>query len=339
MVIPARNEAAGLEAAVRSVLATDYDGPLEVIVVDDRSTDETPAIAARLAAEDPRVRPVRGADLPPGWCGKPWACVQGYRAARGEILVFTDADTRHAPGLLAHALGALEAERADLLSITARQRCETFWERLVMPQIWMLLALRYPPGTVNGSPRIRDAVANGQFVMATREAYEAAGTHEAVRDEVVEDIALAQRFRRAGRKCWLAYGEALLETRMYRGLRHLIEGWSKNLYLGARLSFPDEPVLRALAPLLTAGVMLFWIAPAAMLALGPRPAGLAAYGLGAAFWGLASAAMRIPPLYALGYPLGAAVGLYLVLRSTWRGSRRVEWKGRTYRSAPAAAQD
>lgn len=339
VIIPARDEEATIETVVRSVLGSTYE-PLEVIVVDDRSTDGTGDIVERIAAGDSRLSLVRGGELPAGWFGKPYACWQGYRAAGGEILVFTDADTRHEPALLELAVGTLEAERADLLTVAAHQVCLGFWERVIMPQIWLLLGLRYSPARVNRATRPRDVIANGQFIMLSREAYEAIGTHEAVRDEVAEDLALAQRCVASGRKLWFAYANTLIETRMYRSLGHLIEGWSKNLYLGARRSFPAEPVLRGLVPLLLVLPILFWLLPPAVLALAATStapiiakmtgAALTATALSTVFWMLISHGMRIPPCYGFAYPLGAILMLFIVARSTIRGSRGVEWKGRTY---------
>src|SRR6266545_1080565 len=204
VIVPARNEASTIETIVRSVLGSAYR-PFELLVVDDRSTDDTAAILRRLGAEDRRVRLVPGAPLPDGWYGKPWACEQGYREARGDLLLFTDADTRHHPELLGRAVAALRRERAGLLTVAPHQRCVTFWERLVMPQIWLLLALRYHPRRVNRARRERDVIANGQFILAPREAYEAVGTHAAVRNEVAEDLALAQSFFRSGRSIHFAF--------------------------------------------------------------------------------------------------------------------------------------
>jgi chlorobactene glucosyltransferase len=237
--------------------------------------------------------------------------------------------------LLARAVGALRAERADLLTVAPRQRCESFWERLVMPQIWLLLGVRYHPARVNRARRERDVIANGQFILMPRERYEGVGTHAAVRREVAEDLALAQACHRAGQRIHFAFAERLMETRMYRSLPQLIEGWSKNVYLGGRRSFPEEPVLRALVPVMLLAAFGFWLIPPAVLAItgataGPGPAAAAATALSALFWMLVSWRMKIPPWYGLLYPIGALMGLYIVARSTRRGARRVEWRGRVY---------
>ena len=338
VIIPARNESSTISTVVASILATTYH-PIELLVVDDRSTDDTAAIVQGIS--DPRLRLIRGEELPDGWYGKPWACYQGYRAAKGGILLFTDADTRHAPELLARAVGALISEKADLVTIAPLQRCVTFWERVVMPQIWFLLALRYQPASVNRARRERDVIANGQFILTTRQAYEAAGTHAAVRQEVAEDLALAQTFLRHGLKLHFAFAERLMETRMYLGLSHLIEGWSKNIYLGGRRSFPHELLLRGLVPVMLVVAMLAWVLPPAVLLASavdsrfadPEPAALLATALSGVFWMLISYGMQIPAWYGLAYPLGASMALYIVLRSIWRGGRRVEWRGRVYRDS------
>jgi chlorobactene glucosyltransferase len=343
VIVPARNEAGTIETVVRSILDSSYHR-LELIVVDDRSNDDTAAIVERLGAEDARLRLVRGASLPDGWYGKPWACFQGAERAHGPLLLFTDADTRHGPELLGRAVAALQQEGADLVTVSPHQRCVTFWERVVMPQIWLLLGLRYHPHRVNRARRERDVIANGQFILTTQDAYAAAGTHAAVRHEVAEDLALAQTYLRHGRRLHFAFAERLMETRMYRSLPQLVEGWSKNIYLGGRRSFPGQPVLQALVPLMLGAALGFWLVPPAMLLLAAldvtpgRLTGAAAVatGLSAAFWMLLSYGMRIPVGYGLLYPVGALMALFIAARSTWRGGRRVEWRGRTYGETPSS---
>lgn len=336
VIIPARNEEAVIERCVRSILASTYD-PLEIFVVDDRSTDSTAMIVEQLAQEDARVRLIRGEPLPEGWYGKPWACVQGFRAATGELLCFTDADTIHAPALLAHSVGALEATGAGLFTVMPTQLMLTAAERLVLPQIAYILIARYHPAQVNAATAARDVIANGQYILMPRAAYERVGTHERVKHEVAEDLALAQESVRAGEKLVMAWALDLMQTRMYTGWAHLREGWSKNLYLGARRSLSGNRVLQALIPSLLVFPFLAWLLPPALLLLllfgVTTPftgAAVAATAASLLFWTVMSVAMGIPWVWGLAYPVGAAAGAYLALRSTLRGARKVEWKGRTY---------
>lgn len=330
IIIPARNESAIIETVVHSILASTYT-TFELIVVDDRSTDDTAAKVLAIAATDPRLRLLPGAELPAGWLGKPWACHQGALAATGRYLLFTDADTEHEAALLSHAIGAMERDAPDLLTLITHQRCVTFWERIIMPQIWVPLGFRYPPSRVNRATKPHQLVANGQFILVRRSAYDALGGHEAVRGEVVEDLALAQTFLRGGKRLQLMFGDTLIATRMYRTLGELIEGWSKNLYLGTRQSAGNRPLWRALAPWSLIGALLFWLLPFAALAGGVATAAAQlAIGISLLFWMMISFGMQIPIRYALGYPLGAVMAIWVTLRSIRRGARRVEWRGRTY---------
>jgi chlorobactene glucosyltransferase len=336
VIVPARNEEDNLPVLLDSLLQTCYL-QVEILVVDDRSTDGTAAVARQFAERDPRVRLIEGAELPAGWFGKPWACEQGYRAAKGDLLLFTDADTRHAPELLGRAVGALESERRDLVTVMGRMICGSFWERVIMPIITALLAIRFHPTVVNRARTASEVIANGQFILVTRESYEAVGTHAAVKHEVAEDLAMAQLYFRAGRPQLFAFGLTLMGTRMYSSLSGLIEGWSKNVYVGGRRSFPDEPVRRALIPVMFALGALFWLIPPAVLLLGVTgvapgwmEAAAWATGLSALFWVLFDAGFGINPLYGLSYPLGVLMTGWIFARSTRRGERKIEWRGRTY---------
>ncbi len=337
VIVPARNEAETIETVIRTVLTSEYRN-LELLVVDDRSTDDTAAIVERLAADDPRLRLVPGEALPTGWYGKPWACVQGYRAAKGDILLFTDADTRHQPELIGRAISVLQIARVDMVTVAPHQSCVTFWERTVMPQVWVLLGFRFHPSVVTRARRARDVIANGQFILTRRAAYEKVGTHEVVKSEVAEDLGIAQRYHRAGKRIWFGFAGEYMETRMYRNLSHMIEGWSKNIYLGGRASFPGQPLLQALVPYSLIGAMLFWLVPLIFWAIGAAgwlPVNLTsqamwASGFSLLFWFLILVGMQIPVWFALFYPAGAAMTMYIIIRSTIRGRKRVEWKGRTY---------
>ena len=328
VIIPARNESATIDTVLTSLRGTTYS-PVEFIVVDDGSTDDTATRAAHHAAVDSRVRVVRGEALPEGWYGKSWACIQGYRAARGDLLLFTDADTTHAPKVLAHAVGALERSGADLVTLLTRQELVTFWERAVMPQILTLLLFRYRPAQLNRARKRRDVIANGQFILVRREAYESAGTHEVVRDVVAEDLLMAQRFLETGKTLRAWWADDLIATRMYTGLGALLEGWSKNIYLGGRATFPDEPLLRSLVPLALVAGPSFWLVPLVALPFGAAWAP-AAIALSVAFWTLVVMGLRLPPMYGLTYPLGAVMTLVMIARSLSRGERRVVWRGREY---------
>jgi chlorobactene glucosyltransferase len=333
VIIPARNEAANVETCVRSILGTAYE-PIQVIVVDDRSSDGTAAIVERVARSRDargRLRLVRGEELPAGWFGKPWALVQGCRVASGTILLFTDADTRHGPELIPRCVAALEEERVDLVSVLPRQEMVTFWERLVQPHVILALASR-----VGGLERINktrvewDGIANGQFILTTRAAYDIVGTHEAVKDRVAEDLALAQAYVRHGLNIFLVHGSEYMTTRMYRSLAEIVEGWSKNLALGVPLTLPPLPWLRRAAPYLMWLPSLAWVAPPVWWALHRGSWALATIAISLAIWVVVYWAEKAPLRYALLYPLGATMVAYIMLRSAWRGGRKIVWRGRQY---------
>jgi len=345
IIVPARDEAVNIETCVRSLTATEYEA-FEVIVVDDRSSDGTAEIVRGLDRGNARrIIVVAGRELPEGWLGKPWACKQGADVAEGELLLFTDADTRHGQDLLARAVAGLDEELADLFTVIGRQLLESFWERVVQPQIFLMMLVRFPriERTVQRG-HWREAIANGQYMLFRRSAYDAVGGHESVKDEVAEDLALAQRVRRAGLPLRVRGAESELATRMYRSLGHLVEGWSKNLFMGGLQTMP--PAVRGVVvpATLAAGVVL-WIVPPVVLAsalVGAGGTGLlvwsgAATALSLAIWTSFVRRMGIPAAYGLLYPLGAAVGAFILARSWVRG-RNVEWKGRRYVLPPASSR-
>lgn len=346
VIVPARNEAVNISVCVASLLNTLYPN-LEIVVVDDGSEDGTGDIVRILEEHSGgRLRLVEGEPLPEGWLGKPWACWQGYRQARGELLLFTDADTRHDDTLLGHAVGALLQRRVDLVSVMPRQLMQSFWERLILPQIFTVLSMRYHDlERISRTRRARDVIANGQFLLVRREAYEAVGGHEALRDEVVEDQRLAQRIVESGRSMFIAHAHTVMETRMYRTLSGIVEGWSKNLALGSQRAAPSW-IAPAVPWLIIVFLLTAWVVPPVLLATGLfagfgaelRGWSLAASVYGLVFWLTIHVWMRVPVQYALGFPLGALATAVLFARSAIRG-QRVRWKGRDYAAAPVREQE
>lgn len=337
VIVPARNERRNIERCARSVLATEYPS-IEVIVVDDRSDDGTGDVARAIAREDSRLRVIEAPELPAGWFGKQWACATGARAARGELLLFTDADTWHAPDLLPRAVNALDQRAADLLTVAGRQEMHSFWERIVQPQLFALLWSRYG-GTehVSRTRRPVDAIANGQFILLRREAYDAMGGHERVRDRVAEDMAMAQEYVRGGRRIALLFGERQLSTHMYASLAELIAGWRKNIYAAGRTAALGGRLGRAVYPILLLGIPVIGLVPVAALIAAALGILSAPYLLWSAIvvaftiaaWMVVYRFMRASPIYALAYPVGLVVLLVIAVGAVSRG-RRVEWKARTY---------
>ena len=337
VIVPARNEAGNIGVCLATLAHSSYANR-EIIVVDDRSTDGTGDIVRALEARsDGSLRLLEGEDLPDGWCGKPWACWQGYRAATGDVLLFTDADTSHEADLLGRTVTALEREGADLLTVLPEQTLGTFWERSVMPHMLFMLGVRYRAPHLNRTRNPRDVVANGQYIMMPRASYEAIGGHEGVKHEVVEDLRLAQRVVESEGRLFAVHAEEYMQTRMYRSLSEIVEGWSKNVAIGSR--YAVSRVLRPVVPwLIVAFLLVAWVMPPALMIADIFVAvsdPLVLWGLGAiilslAFWVLMNLRMGVPPLYSLIYPLGGLVAALIVTRSALRG-RRVRWKGRDYR--------
>jgi len=229
VVVPAKDEESNIEPALETLLAQDYPD-LEIIVVDDRSTDGTAKIVRRVAERDARVRLVQVTDLPEGWFGKPHAMHVGAAEARGRWLLFVDADCRQAPHSVRAGVHFLADAAGDVLSLWPVLEMHGFWENTVQPVAGSVLAAWFRPGWVN-DPNRRTAFANGQYILMRRETYDAVGGHEAVRSEMVEDIAMARLVKGAGHRLLNAVGRDLFTTRMYDSLGAMYRGWAR-IYSG-----------------------------------------------------------------------------------------------------------
>lgn len=337
IIVPARNEEVCLGDCLHS-LVSQTGVTFEIIVVDDQSTDRTRAIAESFTS----VRVLSPGPLPEGWTGKNNAVTAGARVARGEWLLFTDADTVHLPGSLAAARAEAKEQRAELLSYSPEQIAVTFWEIATLPVVFAALARQYPPALVS-DPKSPLVAANGQYILVRRGAYDAVGGHAAVATDLLEDVALARAVKGSGRKIHFRYAGTSVRTRMYRNFHQLREGWTKNL----ALLFPN-------AGWLAAKVLLGWSIAWLVFCLpwiARLGAGLTTGAVHAAFhwWleiGWLNGVALVGPfslMYQLrkanftwdmeilgalfGYPMFA----YLLLRSKKAHERgKVSWKGRRY---------
>jgi glycosyltransferase involved in cell wall biosynthesis len=338
VIIPARNEERTLPACLTSLLNQSEHGfalglQWEIILINDDSTDNTPAIAAEAAATHSGVTLL---DAPPldlsargGLTGKSNACWTGAQAARGRFLLFTDADTIHETNDLSRALREADRHKAVLLSYSPRQIVTGFWQHTVMPLVFSELASVYPSKEVNDPIRSL-AAANGQFLLIEQDAYFAVGGHRAVGREILEDVALAANVKRSGRTIRFRYAPEALATRMYRTTSGMIEGWTKNL----ALLFPKPIALalwRLLDLLLVFGLPILalevaWLVPwqrTALLLIWIRT-----------LWRFYARVARsnFPALDVTGSIFGVPLFVYLLVRSVidHRIRKNVAWKGRNY---------
>lgn len=243
VLVPARNEALNIERCVRSLMRQEY-APFEILVLDDDSTDATPELLRRLVVESGgKVRIVQGEALPDGWHGKSWACSQLGHQAKGELLLFTDADTTHKPDALRRTVGAMQASGADMLSLMPHQELGSFWEKLVVPLVHVILMCYLPLRFVRTSRRAAFCFANGQFILFRRECYTRINGHAAVRDAIVEDVWLCKSVKKAGGTVVAFNGSDIVSCRMYHNFREIWEGFSKNLFAALGYSTPGLFVL------------------------------------------------------------------------------------------------
>jgi glycosyltransferase involved in cell wall biosynthesis len=329
IIVPARNEEANIGACLQSLLAQTgqaQEGPaFEIIVVDDSSTDRTREIARSFEG----VKVISAESLPQASAeerptGKNSALIAGAKLARGKWLLFTDADTVHRPGSLRRALDEAERESADLLSYSPEQEVVTITERAVMPVVFSELAAQYPPHKVREQSR-EVAAANGQYILVRRSAYDAIGGHAGVASEILEDVALARRFRRSGFRVYFRYGGDAVRTRMYRNWAQLSEGWTKNL----ALLFPRANQLALQSLALWGGAWASLAIAATATSRNPLRIGFIIFPF------LAYRRIRTSHFSAANSFLALAFGLpifsYLLLRSRRaHQTGEITWKGRSY---------
>lgn len=342
VILPARNEEKYIAACLDSLLAQDYPD-FEIIAVNDSSTDRTGEIIQQYAEKDRRVVYVSTPPKPEGWAGKNWACHHGYRRARGEYLLFTDADTVHAKDAISLAMGHMLGESLDALTAIPRLVCNDLWTKITLPSLSTFLHTRFSPLRVN-DPKHKTGYFFGSFYVITRRTYEAVGTHEGVRHELVEDGALGSRVKAGGHRMKMVRGEDHVEAVWARDLSTLWHGLR-------RLVVPLYHQNRSGAHLITAAVFFIMLAPFLFLLYSVPAFAIAEGGLGAvsakALLGVQLATITIlmvttavqsrhgvlqSPAYALGSPLAGAL-IYLGFASAVVDAQKVgavSWRGRQY---------
>jgi glycosyltransferase involved in cell wall biosynthesis len=226
-IVPARNEELSIAACIDSLLA--QPDVLEIIVVDDQSSDRTAEIVRQRRASQPRIRLLESGGVPPGWVGKNHAAAEGAKAATQAWLLFMDADAELLPGAGARAREIANESGAGLISFSPEQITVRWYEKALIPFIYCRLARKFSYSAVN-DPKSRVAAANGQFLMIHRSVYDAIGGHDSVAGEVLEDVGIAKRVKAAGYGMRFGSGAGVVRARMYRSFAAMWEGWKKNLY-------------------------------------------------------------------------------------------------------------
>jgi chlorobactene glucosyltransferase len=329
ILVPARNEERNIERCINSLLQQDYPN-YEIIVLDDESEDRTWPILSRLAQGNDRLHLLKGKPLPEDWLGKCWACHQLSEKARGEFLLFVDADTVHKPSMLRSVMDAAHFYRADLVSGLPHEKIETFSELLTIPLIsWgILAAIPLPLAFALPNPGL--SITIGQLLLFRRESYDRINGHTAVKDHVCEDMALGRLIKARGFRWRLVDAGEVTECRMYTSLTEAVDGLSKTIF-GA-LNF--RILLILLFSLLLALMFCFppWLLLNSLVKPLPRRLvrqALIPAVLGFLSWRVANQRFRLPWYAPLFYPVISALAIFIFLRSmllTVTG--RARWKGR-----------
>jgi chlorobactene glucosyltransferase len=330
ILIPARNEELNIQRCVNSVLSQNY-ADFEVIVLDDNSSDATPQILTEMVNRAERLRLMPGKELPAGWSGKNWACHQLSMVAKGDVLLFMDADTYMRPAALSATMGALKDNQTGLLSALPAEETVTWGEKLIVPIIhWAIFCIM--PLSLAFKKRIPAlSVSHGQYMCFTKAAYNQIGGHAAVRNRIVEDKEITSLIVKAGIKWRLLDGTNILNCRMYRSSKEASEGLIKNLFPFFGYNIPYFVFVWVWL------IIVFWqpIVTLIMLAAGvtvpPKylfPS-LFNLGLSLVIWGIFYRRFKFPFYLTFLYPITQIVVSTVAMFSMVRNLKgTAAWKGR-----------
>ncbi len=334
VLIPARNEELNIKQVLASVLTQDYPG-FEVIALDDSSEDNTLQIMDSVKAEFPALQILHGKPLIEEWTGKNYACSQLYEASKGEWILFTDADTVHKPNCLRDSILIALHRKADLLTLLPETTMISFAEKLIMPMLLFTSMALLPFYFVDKNRFKRFSIGVGPFMMFKRSAYETIGRHEHVKDAIVEDVWLARAVKENGLKLIAEDGQEMLSVRMYRNLKEIWNGFSKNIFAGFEFSTIALFVVMAMYTLLFFAPFVFLAAGVIVLNNVNDILFLTLIQVLILYIGriLVSAKFRLGFLSTILHPIGALMVILISINS-WKwiffgsGSR---WKGRVYK--------
>ena len=236
VVVAAKDEEDNIEKCVAGIITQDYEN-LQIILVNDRSTDRTGEIIDRLASENSQIQAMHIDKLPKGWCGKNHAMQHGIAASTGLWIAMTDADcSLNSSRMLTSVIKYATDEDADMVTLMPTLETYTFWERLLLPVCAGILMIWFPPKKVN-NPDKKQSFANGQFMLIKRSAYTAVGTHEAIKGSLIEDIDLARMIKKSGHNLRFVLTKGLFSVRMYSSLNQIARGWTR-IFIGAFTTIP-----------------------------------------------------------------------------------------------------
>jgi glycosyltransferase involved in cell wall biosynthesis len=327
VVVPARNEEAAIGQALAQLIASDYDN-FQVITVDDRSTDRSGQIMDRIASKSrQKLKVIHVRELPPGWLGKTYAMWTAARQTQADWLLFTDADVMFRPDCIRRAIAYSEAERAEHLVVFPNIIMKRGSEKMMIAFFQLLFVFGHRPWKV-ADPKAKDHMGVGAFNLVRRSAYEAVGTHQALRMDVLDDMKLGKVMKNAGFQQRVAFGGDLIEIRWARGARGIVSNLTKNFF--ALMSFQTWRALLSCLGLACLNILPFlgvltapgWSRFPYAMALG------ALFGLYIGIWHQ----VEIHPWYFFLHPISTMLFIYTMLRSTfltlWNGG--VEWRGTMY---------
>ncbi len=333
-IVPARNEERNIGRCAQGIIRQNYPG-LEMVFVDDDSSDATPDILTKVRKQSPRVKVIHTQGKPQGWNGKQWACYSGAQAASGDWLCFMDADTYAEPDLISRTMAFALGNHLDFLTLQPWYEMRGLWERIVLPAGLTPMLMVYPPHRVN-DPESERVIANGQFILIRRDVYDAVDGHAGIRDRMMDDFSLAEAVHRAGYRLFVADGTDVMRVRLYANLREIRSGAIKAAVelTGGWLTSLVALIVNLIVNVVPAA-LLIWAAITDSLDV------MLVMGVTVAFQVLFYAAIRMaafhaPPWSAITYPVGGLITSAILVDGMFRVAtkREIKWKDRSLIGTP-----